>query len=102
MNILSFIAFAGIGAGEFTVCAQLKVLTTAGFSVLVLGTTLSAVKWRALALLVLGCILVASPSLKSRDDSNEKEMSLVILGYAAVLSEVVLRYIYCPNFFVST
>ena len=41
MNILSFVAFQGIGAGEFTVCAQLKVLTTAGFSVLVLGTVLT-------------------------------------------------------------
>jgi len=77
MNILSFVAFQGIGAGEFTVCAQLKILTTgdiifnfifhlflisiiyivafyfsfcftAGFSVLILGTSLSMTKWRAL------------------------------------------------------
>lgn len=34
MNILSFIALEYIGAGEFTICAQLKILTTAGFSVL--------------------------------------------------------------------
>lgn len=88
MNILSFVAFQGIGAGEFTVCAQLKVLTTAGFSVIVLGTTLSGTKWRALAVLVLGCILVASPSLQGND--NERDASIVALGYSAVLSEVVL------------
>ena len=73
MNILSFVAFTGIhvfmrtlttvqssyitsacmytcnpgiGAGEFTVCAQLKVLTTAGFSVLVLGTSVGCMDIR--------------------------------------------------------
>jgi len=30
MNILSFIALEYIGAGEFTICAQLKILSTAG------------------------------------------------------------------------
>ena len=49
--------YVGIGAGEFTVCAQLKVLTTAGFSVIVLGTNLSGAKWRALGLLVLGAYI---------------------------------------------
>ena len=92
MNILSFVAFAGIGAGEFTVCAQLKVLTTAGFSVIVLGTSLSSAKWRALALLVLGCILVASPTLDRGD--NSKEIGSVVMGYAAVLTEVCLRFVY--------
>ena len=92
MNILSFVAFAGIGAGEFTVCAQLKVLTTAGFSVLVLGTSLSSAKWRALALLVLGCILVASPSLESHGSS--KEIGIVAMGYTAVLTEVCLRLVF--------
>jgi UDP-sugar transporter A1/2/3 len=91
MNILSFVAFTGIGAGEFTVCAQLKVLTTAGFSVLVLGTSLSSTKWRALALLVLGCILVASPALENSEGQDPKELSTVLLGYAAVLTEVCLR-----------
>ena len=65
MNILSFVALQYIGAGEFTICAQLKILTTAGFSTLILKTNLSSTKWRALALLVLGCILVASPSFNN-------------------------------------
>ncbi len=60
MNILSFVALQYIGAGEFTICAQLKVLTTAGFSVLILKTGLTWTKWRALSLLVLGCTLVVS------------------------------------------
>ncbi len=90
MNILSFVALQYIGAGEFTICAQLKILTTASFSVAILGTSLSPTKWRALLLLVLGCLLVASPAFtkasKNGDSSNLEHM----LGYGAVLTEVVL------------
>eukprot|EP01041_Mallomonas_annulata_P011788 gene11788-24702_t len=96
MNILSFVALQYIGAGEFTVCAQLKILTTAGFSVAILGTSLSHTKWRALILLVLGCILVASPSFSGHGSSSatekEKRASayLQLLGYGSVLLEVAL------------
>lgn len=101
MNILSFVALQYIGAGEFTICAQLKILTTAGFAVLVLKTSLTPTKWRALALLVLGCILVASPSFTqsssppgiegSATATNASAMEVLqIFGYAAVLTEVVL------------
>jgi solute carrier family 35 (UDP-sugar transporter), member A1/2/3 len=104
MNILSFIALEYIGAGEFTICAQLKILTTASFSVIVLGTSLSFSKWRALALLVLGCILVASPSFNNNNNNlttNNKSIGdgsgssgewfvTTGLGFGAVLTEVVL------------
>lgn len=91
MNILSFVALQYIGAGEFTVCAQLKILSTASFSVLILGTSLSWTKWRALFLLVLGCLLVASPGFTKGDASTaETSSSEYILGFAAVLTEVVL------------
>lgn len=95
MNILSFIALEYIGAGEFTICAQLKILTTAGFSVIVLGTSLTFSKWRALALLVLGCILVASPTFNGPvhgKDGNQQDSPFLAqgLGFAAVLSEVVM------------
>mmetsp|Transcript_12016 Transcript_12016/g.17989 ORF Transcript_12016/g.17989 Transcript_12016/m.17989 type:complete len:380 (+) Transcript_12016:18-1157(+) len=91
MNILSFVALQYIGAGEFTICAQLKILSTAGFSVLILGTSLSATKWRALALLVFGCILVASPSFDNNlSNSKEVDALLQLFGFGAVLTEVVL------------
>jgi UDP-sugar transporter A1/2/3 len=90
MNILSFVALQYIGAGEFTICAQLKILTTAGFAVLVLRTSLTATKWRALALLVLGCILVASPSFKQNSETSTAAEALQIFGFGAVLTEVVL------------
>lgn len=90
MNILSFVALQYIGAGEFTICAQLKILTTAVFSVIILHTSLTYTKWRALGLLVLGCILVASPSFNHASSGQQVDLSLQLLGYAAVLTEVFL------------
>lgn len=102
MNVLSFVSIQYIGAGEFTVCGQLKVLSTATFSVIVLGTNISNTKWRALAQLVIGCILVTSPALEAytadkRGDSikaveeNTNNSALVLqFGYGAVLLEVLL------------
>ena len=96
MNILSFVALQYIGAGEFTICAQLKILSTAGFSVLVLGTSLSWTKWRALSQLVLGCVLVASPNFTAQGEAgaplaeDDSKAFLQLLGYGAVLTEVLL------------
>jgi len=98
MNILSFVALQYIGAGEFTICAQLKILSTAGFSVLVLGTSLSWTKWRALSQLVLGCVLVASPNFTAQGQGEadatlaggNSKAFLQLLGYGAVLTEVLL------------
>jgi solute carrier family 35 (UDP-sugar transporter), member A1/2/3 len=115
MNILSFVALQYIGAGEFSIVAQLKILTTAGFSVAVLRTSLSWTKWRALFQLVFGCILVASPHFSAStvavaSTANANNINSVVgvseglpipipvpsqtffklLGYGAVLSEVVL------------
>jgi solute carrier family 35 (UDP-sugar transporter), member A1/2/3 len=56
MNVLSFLCFKYIGAGEFAVYSQLKILTTATFSSLILGSVFSTTKWRALMLLVLGYV----------------------------------------------
>lgn len=89
MNILSFVALEYIGAGEFTIIAQLKILTTAGFSVILLGTQLTSTKWRALGLLVLSCILVASPNFSNNEEEREGIM-LHLFGVGAVLTEIVL------------
>jgi solute carrier family 35 (UDP-sugar transporter), member A1/2/3 len=95
MNILSFVSLQYIGAGEFSVCAQLKILTTACFSVIILGTRLSETKWRALALLVVGCIMVALPGLEGQQkatttDQFEYFSPFILFGYGAVILEVAL------------
>lgn len=66
---------------------------------MILGTQLSANKWRALFLLVMGCTLVVSPlftQTPSSSSSSGKQMDsaterlLKIIGYLAVLGDVVL------------
>jgi len=60
--------------------------------VLILRRSLSWTKWRALMLLVLGCVLVVSPSLDAGAKTNAESESgwLQLLGYGAVLVEVLL------------
>jgi solute carrier family 35 (UDP-sugar transporter), member A1/2/3 len=64
-NTLPFFAIPRIGAAAFTVCAQLKIVTTAIFGTLLMRKSYSFTQWRALLLLILGCILVISPILSS-------------------------------------
>ena len=47
---------------------QLKIFSTAAFAVILLGRNITPAKWRALLLLVLGCILVASPTFNKPID----------------------------------
>jgi len=65
MNVLSYVSIRRVDAAVFTVCAQLKILTTAAFSVVLLRRRVSATKWRALLQLVLGCVLVTVPQISS-------------------------------------
>ena len=91
MNILSFVALNYIGAGEFTICAQLKILSTAFMSVYILKTSLSNTKWRALFLLVLGCLLVVSPNFTSETKGRTSDLFIeLVFGYGSVLTEVAL------------
>jgi UDP-sugar transporter A1/2/3 len=67
-NIMSYYALARVDASVYTVLLQLKIFSTAAFAVILLGRNLSSAKWRALLLLVLGCILVASPTFNKAID----------------------------------
>jgi len=99
MNVLSFVALRRIDAAAFTVCAQLKILTTAFFSVLVLKRHLTWTKWRALLLIVAASILVSTPSISSPCDTGKAHAATatdaadsfeVAIGFGAVLVEVTL------------
>lgn len=102
MNLLSFLNFDYIGAGEFAVFAQAKILWTALFSVLLLDMKISMGRWRALILLCIGCILVASPvynncdevTMSGNDTSNiDTSASIRFLkytGYAMVMIQTIL------------
>ncbi|KAI8052564.1 nucleotide-sugar transporter [Gilbertella persicaria] len=60
-NNLQYIAATNLDAATFQVTYQLKILTTAFFSVVILHRKLSSTKWTALAILTVGIIFVVIP-----------------------------------------
>lgn len=61
-NSLQFLAVSNLNAATFQVTYQLKILTTALFSVTMLGRSLSLRKWLSLLLLMVGVAIVQIPS----------------------------------------
>ena len=57
-NNLLYIALSNLDAATYQVTYQLKILTTALFSVLMLGMKLDSFKWISLVLLMAGVSLV--------------------------------------------
>ena len=90
MNILSFVSLRNISAGMFTIFAQLKILTTATCSSVMLQRSYSMTKWRALISLMMGVLLFSEPIWNNDDNSNLPEGGNVFLGMMAVLIEVTL------------
>ena len=60
MNMLSFVALARVHASTFAVISQTKILTTAVFSVTLLGRQIHPRKWRALLLICIAAVLVTT------------------------------------------
>ncbi|KAH8070417.1 pyrimidine nucleotide-sugar transmembrane transporter [Aureococcus anophagefferens] len=74
-----------------TLAALLKILSTAGCSAVFLRRALSPAKWRALASLTVGAILVSRSALGgggAAEDAGDRRVAVV--GLAAVLTEVTL------------
>merc|ERR1712238_390257 len=89
MNILSFVALRNIGAGLFTIFAQLKILTTTSCSVVMLDKHYSWVKWRAILSLIVG-VLVFSESEWNKSNVMFRKDGNSVIGIGAVLIEVTL------------
>lgn len=61
-NSLQYVAVSNLDAVHFQILYQLKILTTALFSVTMLGRVLSSKKWIALVLLTVGVTIVQLPA----------------------------------------
>eukprot|EP00929_Paragymnodinium_shiwhaense_P102297 TRINITY_DN6549_c0_g1_i1.p1 TRINITY_DN6549_c0_g1~~TRINITY_DN6549_c0_g1_i1.p1 ORF type:complete len:389 (+),score=55.02 TRINITY_DN6549_c0_g1_i1:141-1307(+) len=84
-NNLLFISLSNLSVAVYQVTYQLKILSTAVLSVWILGKSLSATKWAALFMLVVGVVCIQLP----RGDSTESKDDLPgspVVGLAAVLS----------------
>ncbi|EFO91852.1 hypothetical protein CRE_08530 [Caenorhabditis remanei] len=86
-NNLLFFALKKLDAATYQVTYQLKILTTAIFSVTMLGKSLHRYNWLALILLTAGVALVQYPSGDSpAKTSSVHDASDNILGLGAVLA----------------
>jgi len=83
-NNLLYFALSNLDAATYQVCYQLKILTTAVFSMILLQRKFSAKKWSALILLTVGVSIVQLAGI--RDDSkSESEKHSQFIGLVAVL-----------------
>eukprot|EP00049_Salpingoeca_infusionum_P003168 m.64222 g.64222 ORF g.64222 m.64222 type:complete len:341 (+) comp11992_c1_seq1:233-1255(+) len=84
-NNLLFIALSNLSAATYQVTYQLKILTTALFSVVLLGRSLSWRKWGSLVVLMTGVALVQMPSGEATE-AAAKASAQQWVGLIAVLS----------------
>lgn len=90
MNIISFVALQNIGAGTFTVFAQLKILTTAIFSSVMLARKYTTVQWRAMFSLMISAVLFSEPIWNKQSNGYSSDGGNALLGTIAVVTEVTL------------
>lgn len=86
-NNLRFYALHNLPSSTYQVLSQLKILTTALFSILVLGRAIHRIQWVSLVLLICGVVLV---KLTGEDDDPSRPERSQFIGTVAVLMIALL------------
>uniref|UniRef100_A0A8C4Z589 Solute carrier family 35 member 2 n=1 Tax=Gadus morhua TaxID=8049 RepID=A0A8C4Z589_GADMO len=84
-NNLQYVAISNLPAATFQVTYQLKILTTALFSVLMLRKTLSKLQWLSLLLLFLGVAIVQVQQEGKKESVSESSDQNYTVGLVAVV-----------------
>ncbi|XP_027440408.1 UDP-N-acetylglucosamine transporter isoform X1 [Zalophus californianus] len=85
-NNLLYVALSNLDAATYQVTYQLKILTTALFSVSMLGKKLGVYQWLSLIILMTGVAFVQWPSDSQELDSKELSAGSQFVGLMAVLT----------------
>lgn len=84
-NNLLYLALTNLDASTYQVCYQLKILTTALFSVLLLQRKFSRQKWTALVVLTMGVAIVQLSGSGDKHHDGASDHMHRLIGLAAVL-----------------
>lgn len=104
-NNLLYLALTNLDAATYQVCYQLKILTTAVFSAILLDRKFSATKWLALVILTIGVAIVEISgsgdqhmNTESDDDKKNRWIGLIAVvcaactsGFSGVYFEKILK-----------
>uniref|UniRef100_A0A8C6ZGX6 Solute carrier family 35 member A2 n=1 Tax=Nothoprocta perdicaria TaxID=30464 RepID=A0A8C6ZGX6_NOTPE len=99
-NNLQYVAISNLPAATFQVTYQLKTLTAALFSVLLLGTALSRLQWLSLALLCAGVALVQLEQARGPPPPSSSSPQSYLTGLLAVVAACIssgFAGVYCER-----
>jgi UDP-sugar transporter A1/2/3 len=91
-NNLQYVAVGYLDASTYAVLYQLKILTTALLSVVILRKDLVCIQWVSLGLLTIGvsAVVLSQMSGGSGDEGKSKGMDTILPGLAAVLTACLM------------